>query len=260
MIPVQAPVAQQPSWQLAAQRRASFGTLLAVELRKMTATVADKILVIAGPLVLAPAALLFLSGSGRSLTTEHQLTPVFVTIRMAAVLMNVVLVKLIAAEWHYRSAQPTLLAQPSRLRYVLAQATIAMGSWLVIFGLQVLLVFAYYRNQLEAHDIEFLLGYRTGAILAAVAIGTFAMTLLAVTIGWLIPNTAGAITAYVLVSLLFGFLQTGKDYAGWVDPIEPARQLSGIAKHGPLALVTSLLLWLGLAGAGIWRAGTREAA
>lgn len=260
MIPAQAPVAQQPSWQLAAQRRASFGTLLAVELRKMTATVADKILVIAAPLVLLMADLLFLSGSSQTLTTEDQLTPVFASIRIAPVLMNVVLVKLIAAEWHYRSAQPALLAQPSRLRYVLAQATVAAVTWLVIFGLQALLVFGHFRHRLDTLGVDFLLAYRPGAMVAAVALGTFAVTLAAVTIGWLIPNTAGAITAYLLVLLVFLFLQTGNDLAGWLDPVEAARQLSSIAEHGPLALATSLLLWLGLAGSGIRQAGTREAA
>lgn len=252
--------AQAPAWQAPAQRRASFGTVVGVELRKMTATVADKILVIAAPILLVALSLLFLQGGLRDYTLDKQLLPVFLTIRLGAVLMNVVLVKLIAAEWHYRSAQPTLLAQPSRLRYVLAQATIAIGVWLVTSGLNLLMTFTYYRSQLDSYDTQFLLDARPGAMVATILLGGFCMTLLAVTIGWLIPNTAGSITAYVLLSLLFVFLQSGIDYAGWVDPAEPARQLAGIAKHGPVALATSLVVWIGLAGVAIWRAGTREAA
>ncbi|ATY15734.1 hypothetical protein CU254_39110 [Amycolatopsis sp. AA4] len=252
--------AQAPAWQAPAQRRASFGTVVGVELRKMTATVADKILVLSAPLLLVMLSLLFLQGGLRDYTLDKQLLPVFLTIRLGAVLMNVVLVKLIAAEWHYRSAQPTLLAQPSRLRYVLAQATIAFGVWLVTSGLNLLMTFTYYRSRLDAYDTQFLLEARPGAMVATILLGGFCMTLFAVTIGWLIPNTAGAITAYVLLSLLFVFLQSGIDYAGWVDPAEPARQLAGIAKHGPVALATSLAVWIGLAGVAIWRAGTREAA
>lgn len=252
--------AQAPAWQAPAQQRPSFGTVVGVELRKMTATVADKILVLSAPVLLVTLSLLFLQGGMRDYTLDKQLLPVFLTIRLGAVLMNVVLVKLIAAEWHYRSAQPTLLAQPSRLRYVLAQATIAFGVWLVASGLHLLMTFTYYRSRLDAYDTQFLLDARTGSMVATILLGGFCMTLFAVTIGWLIPNTAGAITAYVLLSLLFVFLQSGIDYAGWVDPAEPARQLAGIAKHGPVALATSLVVWIGLAGIAIWRAGTREAA
>ncbi|WP_275292661.1 hypothetical protein [Amycolatopsis sp. La24] len=252
--------AQAPAWQAPAQRRAPFGTVVGVELRKMTATVADKILVISAPILLVTLSLLFLQGGMRDYTLDKQLLPVFLTIRLGAVLMNVVLVKLIAAEWHYRSAQPTLLAQPSRLRYVLAQATISIGVWLVTSSLNLLMTFTYYRSQLDGYDTQFLLDARPGAMVATILLGGFCMTLFAITIGWLIPNTAGSITAYVLLSLLFVFLQSGIDYAGWVDPAEPARQLAGIAKHGPVALTTSLVVWIGLAGVAIWRAGTREAA
>ncbi|WP_037364177.1 hypothetical protein [Amycolatopsis orientalis] len=252
--------AQAPAWQAPAQRRASFGTLVGVELRKMTATAADKILVISAPVLLVTLSLLFLQGGTHDYTLDNQLLPVFITLRLGPVLMNVVLVKLIAAEWHYRSAQPTLLAQPSRLRYVLAQATIAFGVWLIASGLNLLMTFTYYRSRYDAYDTQFLLGVRPGAMAGTILLGGFCLTLFAVTVGWLIPNTAGAITAYVLLSLLLVFLQSSVDYAGWFDPAEPARQLAGIAKHGPVALTTSLVGWIGLAGVAIWRAGTREAA
>ncbi|WP_020663720.1 hypothetical protein [Amycolatopsis benzoatilytica] len=250
----------QHAWQVKAQQRASFGTLVRVELRKTTATAADKILMIATPILLVLVGLLFLQGNARDFTLADQLLPVFLLIRLGGMLMNVVVVKLIAAEWHYRSAQPTLLAQPSRLRYVLAQATVAIGVWLLSAALEVLLTFSYLRSRLTKLDVQVLFTVRPGMVITAILIGSACMTLFAVTVAWLIPNTAGAITAYVLLALLFLFLQSGIDYAGWADPVEPARQLTGIAKHGVVALSTSLVLWITLTSLAIWRAGTREAA
>lgn len=260
MIPMQTATQQQPAWATGAAKRASFGTVVGVELRKMSATVADKILLIAAPIGLVVLSIMFMVDSSRPNTFTRQLGPVFLTVRLAAVLVDLTLVKLIAAEWHYRSSQPTLLVQPSRMRYVFAQATIAVGAWLLISGVHVLMTFTFYSGRLDARDIQNLLVFRPGMVVAACFIGALCMTLLAVTVGWLIPNTAGAITTYVLVSLLFTILQGNIDFAGWVDPIEPARQLSGVSQHGVIALVTSLILWLGLAAVAIFRAGTREAA
>ncbi|WIX80755.1 hypothetical protein QRX50_08325 [Amycolatopsis carbonis] len=260
MIPMQTQVQQQPAWATGAAKRASFGTVVSVELRKFTATPADKILLIAGPIALVLLSILFMVDPFNPVTLRKQLGTVVTTVRLAAILVDVALVKLIASEWHYRSAQPTLLAQPSRLRYALAQGTIAFLAWLLIAGLHILMTYTYFAGVLDDHDAQNLLAIRAGTTIGVCLVGSFLMTLLAVSIAWLIPNTAGAIATYCLISILFVIVQANQDFAGWVDPIEPARQLGGLSAHGPIALATSLVLWLGVAALGIFRAARREAA
>ncbi|WP_255638568.1 hypothetical protein [Amycolatopsis sp. DSM 110486] len=260
MIPMQTPVQQQPAWATGAAKRASFGAVVGVELRKFAATPADKILLIAGPIAVVLLSILFMVDPFNPVTMRKQLGTVVTTIRLAAILVDVALVKLIASEWHYRSAQPTLLAQPSRLRYVLAQGAIAAGAWVLVAGLHILMTFTYFAGVLDDHDAENLLTIRVGTTIGVCLLGSFLMTLLAVSIAWLIPNTAGAIAAYCLISILFVIVQANQDFAGWVDPVEPARQLGGLSTHGPIALATSLVLWLGVTALGVTRAARREAA
>ncbi|MEU4674214.1 hypothetical protein AB0F91_41195 [Amycolatopsis sp. NPDC023774] len=65
MIPMQTQVPQQPAWATGAAKRASFGTVVGVELRKFAATPADKILLIAAPIGLVALSIMFMVDSSR---------------------------------------------------------------------------------------------------------------------------------------------------------------------------------------------------
>jgi hypothetical protein len=116
----------------AASRRIPFSKLVLVELRKLTGTLSDRILLALAPVVLVGITVLSHVGSDKAssfASAADQISPTYYTVRVGHVLLHAVLIKLIAGEWQHRSAQPTLLAQPSRARYFLAQATVVLMLW-----------------------------------------------------------------------------------------------------------------------------------
>ena len=123
----------------AASRRTAFPKLVLVELRKLTGTLSDRILLALAPIVLICVTVLIHTSSDYASTyasASGQISPTFYTVRVGHLLLHAVLIKLIAGEWQHRSAQPTLLAQPSRARYFLAQATVVLMLWLIAAALQ----------------------------------------------------------------------------------------------------------------------------
>jgi len=244
-----------------ALKRTPFRTLAHVEFRKLVGTRSDRILLIIAPIVLIGITFVMLRATGADPTASGQIGTTTMTLRVAAVIVHVILIKLIAGEWQYRSAQPTLLAQPSRLRYLLAQATVALLAWLFCAAVQIGLTFLVVPGAVAGHDATYLLGYRPGWVIGTCFLGAFLMVFAAFTVALLLPNAAGALAVYLVLAL--GFVGAGQltSFAGWIDPSEPMLTLAGTATAtGVAPVIVSLALWIGLLATGVIRNWRRDAA
>ncbi|MDT7724698.1 MAG: hypothetical protein QOI21_1274 [Actinomycetota bacterium] len=251
---------QQPAWLHHANKRTPFRTLVLAEFRKLVGTTADRILLVAAPIVLVLLSVWIMSDLHDPYTMVKQIGTVTFAIRLSPLLVHLALVKLIAGEWHYRSVQPTLLVQPSRIRYLLAQSTVALIAWLVCAALNVLLTFSLLPGFLETRDAESLLGFRTGWVIGVCVLGSFSLTLIALAVGLLVPNTAGALSTYFVLALGFVILRSSLDAVAWVDPSEPMMALAGQSlPDNLLPVVTSGVLWLALLVVGVVRGLRRDA-
>ncbi|WP_214406098.1 hypothetical protein [Pseudonocardia lacus] len=248
-----------------ASRRIPFPVLVRVELRKLTGTLSDRILLAFAPVVLVGVTVLVHIGSDDAdeyAAAAAQINPTYYGVRVGHVLLHAVLIKLIAGEWQHRSAQPTLLAQPSRPRYFLAQAAVVGLLWLVAAGLQIATSFLVAPGAVAATGATYLLGYRPGWVVAVCLLGSLLTVLVALTVAMLLPNAAGALAVYfvaVPVMLTLGGLAPAVFV--WLDPVTAAATLatrSAVSGPGPVAV--SLLLWAGLLGLAVQRVLRRDVA
>lgn len=251
----------QPPWMADALTRIRFRTLVRVELRKLVGTLSDRILLVIGPIALIGVTFLILRATGFDPTAFGQIETTTTTLRMAAVIVHVILIKLIAGEWQYRSVQSTLLVQPSRARYMLAQATVALFAWLFCAVVQICLTFLVVPGAVVNYDNVYLLGYRPGWVIVTCLLGAFLMVLAAFTVALLLPNAAGALAVYLVLAL--GLVLAGQltPFVGWIDPSEPMLALAGTGRaSGVTPVLVSLMLWIALLAAGVIRNWRRDAA
>lgn len=251
----------QTSWQQRAEQRTSFLTQVRVEFRKLAGTTSDRVLLIIGPLVLIGFTI-WLPFTGMGLeTAKDQIGPAVWAVRMAAVVLHAVLIKLIAGEWQHRSAQPTLLVQPSRARYFLAQATVVLTVWVAIAAIQIAITFIIMPIAV-APEAGYLLDYRPGWVIGVILVGSFLTIMTALIVSMLVPNAAGALAVYFgavpAMLILSGVAST---IFIWLDPLAPMMTLatwSDVHNIGPA--ISSLAIWGALLGAAIWRVSRRDLA
>jgi hypothetical protein len=236
-----------------AQRRTPFPTLVLVELRKLTGTVSDRILLALAPIVLVAVTVLiyrvpsYASDYG---SARDQLAPSFYGVRLGALLFHAALIKLIAGEWQHRSAQPTLLAQPSRTRYFLAQGTVVLLVWLVTALLQTATSLIVAPGAIAGTGAGYLLGYRIGWVVGVCVLGSLLTLLVALAVAMLVPNAAGALAIYfVTVPVTMTISGMAPKVFTWLDPLTPTASLATLAPvEGPGPVIVALLLWAGLLG------------
>ncbi|MFD8498608.1 hypothetical protein [Amycolatopsis sp. NPDC059657] len=248
-----------------AMRRTPFAKLVLVEFRKLSGTLSDRILLIVGPLVLIGAnVLLFLNMDNASdmASARDQITPTFYLLRIGHVIIHAALIKLIAGEWQHRAAQPTLLAQPSRGRYFLAQATVVFVLWVFCATLQTILTLTLSPVAAANSGVVYLLSYRVGWVIGVCFLGSLLTMLVALTVAMLVPNAAGALAIYfATVPAMLTISGLAPKVFAWFDPSTPAATLATLsAIDGPVPSIVSLLVWLGLLGFAGYRVSRRDLA
>jgi len=249
----------------AASRRTGFPTLVLVELRKLCGTVSDRILLALAPVALVGVTVLLHDNSeyaSSHASAASQITPTVAGVQVGHLLLHAVLIKLIAGEWQHRSAQPTLLAQPSRMRYFLAQATVVLLLWLVAAGLQLATTLVVAPGSATNVGAIYLLGYRPGWVVGVCLLGSLITILVALTVAMLVPNAAGALAIYfVTVPVMITVSSLAPRVIVWVDPSTPTAALATLAAvDGPGPVIVSLLLWAGLLVLAGYRVARRDLA
>ncbi|MEJ3655948.1 hypothetical protein WEH80_23555 [Actinomycetes bacterium KLBMP 9759] len=259
--PAPAPAGPAGDWQMRASKRAGFGTLVAVEFKKLAGTLSDKILLVTGPLFAILITLLVLSSQSNLTTVTNQISPLAYLARIADVILHVTVIKLVAGEWQHRSVQPTLLMQPSRQRYALAQAVVVFTIWLGAALLEIALFFPLIANRAAAINHGYLLDQRVGWVIAVALLGTGLTMAVALVTAMLLPNAAASITVYVLVVLGMMILVASlPDFMSYIDPVQPMMALAGTAEvTNTASVITSSVMLVGLLGLGMWNISRREA-
>jgi hypothetical protein len=259
--PAPVPQGQALGWEARASKRAGFGTLVAVEFRKLAGTRSDKILLVAGPLFAILVTFSVAMGQDDLTTAKSQIMPLALLVRIADVVLHVTLIKLVAGEWQYRSVQPTLLMQPSRVRYALAQAVVVLAVWAGTAILEIGLYYPLLHARADAINHGFLLDHRFGWVLGVAVLGTGLTIAVALAIAMVLPNSAGAITVYVIAVLglmiLIGFLP---EVVSWIDPAQPMMALAGVSRVTSTgSVITSSVMIVLLFGYGLWSTARRDA-
>lgn len=248
-----------------AQQRTPFPTLVLVELRKLTGTMSDRILLALAPIVLIAVTVLIhnvVKYASSYASAKDQITPSFFGVRLGALLFHAALIKLVAGEWQHRSAQPTLLAQPSRARYFLAQGTVVLLVWIVTAVLQTATTLLVAPGAVGGVGAGYLLSYRIGWVVGVCVLGSFLTLLVALTVAMLVPNAAGALAIYfVTVPVMMTISGMAPKVFAWLDPLTPTSSLATLAAvDGPGPVIVTLLLWTGLLGVAGFRVARRDVA
>jgi len=168
-------------------------------------------------------------------------------------------IKLVAGEWQYKSVQPTLLVQPSRMRYFLAQGTVLAGVWLLCSLFTFILFPLLIKTAATGLNHNYLLGMRPGWVLGVTLLATALVLLTALIVSLLVPNTGGALTVFFIVVPLLALARLSlPEVFGLIYPLEPAWHLAGLGTGWP-ATISSSLLWLVLLAIALFRLQRRDA-
>jgi hypothetical protein len=252
----------QPPWVTMALRRPSFIRLVSAEFRKFTGTLSDRILVVGGPALMISFMWLICTQNVFYGTWEAQIQPLATSLVYAPLVASSSLIKLLSGEWQYRSAQPTLLVQPSRLRYMAAQSTVAFGLWILYALIALLLYSLLAPPAIENRDVQSLLGLRPGTVIATAVVGALVAVAWALIIGLLLPNAAGALAIYLVsVVVLTSLAGLVPNVAAWVSPFRiPLAVAAADGTLPPASSYTAAALLVGLAVLAVLRYRGREAA
>ena len=175
------------------------------------------------------------------------------------VLLPVVSIMTLTAEWSQRTVLSTFIQEPRRTRVISAKVSVSMimAGIATVFGAVVTAV-ALGVAVLAGRDI-------TNDLDATVAIGfvlfVFVNMAMGVAFGALLHNTSASIVAFFLLPTLFGILGAAVNSVGrWIDPSRTFGWLQDGDWGGHYAqIATSLLLWLVLPLAvGLARTARRE--
>ncbi|MGO1051029.1 hypothetical protein [Crossiella sp. CA198] len=233
-------------WAERAAKPASFPRLVLVEFRKLVGTRSDKIVLAFAPLFLIGVLCLIILPQFYLRSASDQILPNLLGVQLGQLLLFVAVIKLVAGEWQYKSVQPTLLVQPSRLRYMLAQVSVLAGVWLagtlVTFIAGPLLV----KTRTAMNVQSYWLGMRPGWTLGVIGLATALVLLSAMVIATLIPNTAAAVTVFFVAVPLLTFARAGlPEIIGLIYPLEAAYAMAGLGA-GIAQTIISVIVWLGL--------------
>ncbi|RJQ71906.1 hypothetical protein D5S17_26975 [Pseudonocardiaceae bacterium YIM PH 21723] len=253
------PQQQQPLWHQRASARTGFGNLVLVEFRKLFGTLSDRLTLLLAPVMLIGVMYLF-SRTGKMESAAKQMFPLLISIQFGLLLTFVAVIKLVAGEWHYKSAQPTLLMQPSRMRYLSAQTVVVLSVWLVSALLTFLIYPVFIRMQADRERFGFLLDIRPGWVLGVTLAGTALVLISALIVAMHLPNpTAALVVFFVVVPLLMVARSAAPAVFGVIYPLEPAYLLAGQPDAGTVQAIVSGLLWLSLLVWGAIRIQRRDA-
>ncbi|RDI19234.1 hypothetical protein [Lentzea flaviverrucosa] len=242
----QQPPAAPGPWAARAARSSSFWRLVAVEARKLVGTRSDKIVMACAPVFLLGLMALFTLLQTNLASAGRQLQPMLMVIQLGLLLVFATVIKLVAGEWQYKSVQPTLLVQPSRLRYLLAQGTVLAGVWLACSLFTFVLYPLMIKSAAQGINHNYLLGSRPGWVLGVTMLATAQVLLTALIVSLLIPNTGGSLTVFFVVVPLLAVARLAlPEVFGLIYPLEAAWHMAGDGAGWPQT-ISSLVVWLTL--------------
>jgi hypothetical protein len=253
MIQTYAPAVQR------AAGRSPFWRLVAVELRKLVGTRSDKLVLAFAPVFLVGLMLLFTLTQTNLASAGKQIGPLLIAVQLGLLLVFATVIKLVAGEWQYKSVQPTLLVQPSRMRYFLAQGTVLAAVWLVCTLVTFILFPVLIKTTANGLNHNYLLGMRPGWVLGVTMLATALVLLTALIISLLVPNTGGALTVFfIVVPILMVARLALPEVFGLIYPLEAAWHLAGLGT-GWAQTLCSVVIWLALLGFSLFRLQRRDA-
>lgn len=250
-------------WYVRAERDRGFPALVGVELRKLTGTRSDKVLVGLAPLLIIGITALFVLLTEDLPSATDQIGPLVFGMGFSQILVLAAVIKLVSGEWHYRSVQSSLLVQPSRLRHLAAQGCVGL---LVTLGAVVVQISSYLVAidvAIDAANVDDLVTQRVGWVIGVALVGSLLLMLTALVLGLLIPNPTGVLIALFLATVVFALVRATPvaEYFSWIDPYAGALIYSGVLREvSVFPAVTSLLVWCGLLVVGVRVVISREAA
>jgi hypothetical protein len=230
------------AWEQRGRKATSFFKLVVVELRKLVGTMSDRVLLALAPLALGLVTWYLTTDSVTAPPTSasRQIFGLIVACHLGPVPVYTVVLKTFSGEWHYRSAQLTLLLQPRRMRYAVAQMVAVLSLWLVMALVQFGLFYWLKPAQIASTPFQDYLGPRPLWVLGVALLASFLTLLFLMSIAFLVRNPTAAVTTYLLLSGLYLFRVTSPPPPGlwYVDPWQPASLLAG-AVFDPIPSVTS---------------------
>ncbi|MET9628346.1 hypothetical protein ABZX92_12860 [Lentzea sp. NPDC006480] len=239
--------------------RSPFWRLVAVEARKLVGTRSDKLVLAFAPVFLVGLMLLFTLPQTNLASAGKQIGPLLIAVQIGLLLVFATVIKLVAGEWQYKSVQPTLLVQPSRMRYFLAQGTVLAGVWLVCSLVTFILFPMLIKTTAHGLNHNYLLGMRPGWVLGVTMLATALVLLTALIISLLVPNTGGSLTVFfIVVPILMVARLSLPEVFGLIYPLEAAWHLAGLGT-GWTQTICSLVLWSALLGFSLFRLQRRDA-
>ena len=246
-------------WAARAAHRSPFWRLVAVEARKLVGTRSDKLVLAFAPVFLVGLMLLFTLPQSNLASAGKQIAPLLIVVQLGLLLVFATVIKLVAGEWQYKSVQPTLLVQPSRMRYFLAQGTVLAGVWLLCSLFTFLLFPLLIKTAATGLNHNYLLGMRPGWVLGVTLLATALVLLTALIVSLLVPNTGGALTVFFIVVPLLAVARLSlPEVFGLIYPLEPAWHLAGLGTGWPQT-ITASLFWLVLLVISLIRLQRRDA-
>lgn len=254
-----APVAAPGPWAASAAQRSPFWRLVAVEARKLVGTRSDKLVLAFSPIFLVGLMMLFTLTQSNLASAGKQIGPLLIVVQLGLLLVFSTVIKLVAGEWQYKSVQPTLLVQPSRMRYFLAQGTVLAGVWLVCTLFTFILFPILIRTAAHGNNHNYLLGMRLGWVLGVTMLATALVLLTALIVSLLVPNTGGSLTVFFIVVPMLAVARLSlPEVFGLIYPLELAWHLAGLGT-GWAQTISATVLWLALLAFSLFRLQRRDA-
>lgn len=244
-----------------AARPVPFRRVVRVEFRKLRDTLSGRILLVSGPLLLVFLNVVVILGTPQNGTVTSQIGVTVAIIQFGQMVIHAALIKLIAGEWLYRAVQPTLLLQPSRARYLLAQASVAGLLWVGCSMLQLACTLILTPIAARNSGAAYLLGDRLPWVCAVCFLGSLLVMLVAVVASLLLLNPTGALALYFASVPMMAIVASVLPVFSWINPFTAVLELATMNDYFvPYPAITSLLLWSALLAAAAHRVATRDIA
>jgi len=242
-----------------AGRPIPFTALIGVELRRLADTSSSRLLLVTGPLLIVLFNLLAFTVRQTD-TLVSQIGPTVVAIELGQMIVHATLIKTITGEWIYRGIQSTLLIQPSRNRYMLAQATTAGLLWLGCCALQLAATLLISPLAAAHSGVPYLLGDRIGWVIQICTLGSLLGMLAALAVSLLLLNPSAALAAYFLaVPTLAVLASLVPRLFAWISPLTPLSELATLDTFAvPAPAASAFVFWIALLTAGWYRVKTAD--
>lgn len=195
------------SWQQNAVRGAGYPSLVWAELRKLFATMSDRVLMILAPIMLigsiVSSAVALTSGGA---SVADQAGPLPMALSTGLIFLHIAIIKAFTGEWHYRSVQLSLLLQSSRAKYLSAQFGAITVVWFVVTGITFAVFLPMRGIGIDSAIFQYHLNDRILWFLGATALTAAIGMMWCMVIATLIPHPTAAIVVYFVLTYLLAMI------------------------------------------------------